>query len=108
MRAVPGRADSGAVALKFLWVALFGFGVSACAQTGVDGAVSGSVADVGGAVVVGARVSFRNGSTSLERQITTDSLGQFFAARISPGDYEVTVDAPEFAPVTMHVLVELG
>src|ERR1700761_6017579 len=108
MRAGPCRADSGAVALRFLWVVLFGFGVSACAQTAVDGAVSGSVVDAGGVLVSGARVSLRSDATALERQTTTDSLGQFFAARVSPGDYQVTVDALEFAPITVHVVVELG
>lgn len=85
-----------------------GFGVSACAQTAVDGAVSGSVVDAGGAVVSGARVSFRTGAVELEPQIATDSQGEFFVPRVSPGDYDLTIDAPEFAPVTLHVLVELG
>ncbi|WP_263366981.1 TonB-dependent receptor domain-containing protein [Edaphobacter bradus] len=88
---------------------LFGLGVAGYAQTAVDGAVSGSVVDAGNAAIQGARIRLRNPATALEQQATSDQRGEFLAARLPPGDYEITITSPGFAIVTLqNVLVELG
>src|SRR5918911_2564277 len=56
----------------------------------------GFVRDPQGAAVAGATVTARNPAVNLERSATTDSEGFYQIINLTPGDYEVTVEAANF------------
>jgi hypothetical protein len=79
------------------------------AQTAVDGAVAGTVADRSGAALPSAQVEIHNTATSAVSTASTDSSGYFRAERLVPGDYTITVTAAGFSDYTaQHVVVEVG
>ncbi|MDQ6651688.1 MAG: carboxypeptidase-like regulatory domain-containing protein, partial [Acidobacteriota bacterium] len=65
-----------------------------------QGALVGTVSDVNGARVPGATVSASAVGSSLRRQTTTNSEGEFRLEGLPPGDYRITVSAPNFSTVT--------
>lgn len=58
--------------------------------------IAGSITDPSGAVVSGAAVTVKNTSTGFTRVVTTDAHGQYVAAAIPTGSYEVTVKKAGF------------
>ena len=64
------------------------------------GAVVGTVADATGAVVPRAPVSIVNQGTGETRQGSTNSLGAYNFANVSPGIYDLKVAAPGFRAFT--------
>jgi hypothetical protein len=63
----------------------------------VTGSISGTVADERGAVVSGATVTAKNASTGFSRTATADGEGRFRFINLPVGNYEVTVEATNFA-----------
>src|SRR5262249_11421973 len=60
--------------------------------------LQGSVKDQSGAVVSGAKVTVRNLATGVERIVQTGSNGNYQAAALLPGVYQVEARAQGFAP----------
>ncbi|HKO59932.1 MAG TPA: TonB-dependent receptor [Pyrinomonadaceae bacterium] len=58
--------------------------------------LKGFVRDPSGAVVVGATVTARNPATNFSRTATTNDEGYYQLVSLPPGDYEVTVEAPNY------------
>ena len=58
--------------------------------------LKGFVRDPTGAVVVGATVTARNPATNFSRSVTTNDEGYYQLVSLPPGDYEVTVEAPNY------------
>ncbi|HKO42849.1 MAG TPA: TonB-dependent receptor [Pyrinomonadaceae bacterium] len=58
--------------------------------------LKGFVRDPSGAVVVGATVTARNPATNFSRSVTTNDEGYYQLVSLPPGDYEVTVEAPNY------------
>src|SRR5918911_876089 len=58
--------------------------------------LGGYVRDPQGAVVANASVTARNPARSIERTTTTNADGFYQITNLPPGDYEVTVEAPNF------------
>jgi hypothetical protein len=58
--------------------------------------VQGYVKDAQGAAVVGATVTARNPATNTSKNTTTNGEGYYQIAALPPGDYELTVEAPNF------------
>jgi Carboxypeptidase regulatory-like domain len=86
---------------RFRWSVLFILAISlvgyAFAQGGATGAISGTVYDSSGAVVVGAEVSIVNQDTgALTRTTKTDSNGSFNAPLLPVGTYTVSIKAAGF------------
>jgi hypothetical protein len=72
--------------------------VSAWAQGGANGAISGTVQDASGAAVSGAKVDIINEATGESvRQTTADSAGLFNVSLLPAGSYTVEVTASGFA-----------
>lgn len=69
------------------------------------GRVEGTVMDTSGAVVVGAKVTLRNIGTNAERTFTTGHDGFYVFFAVSPGNYELTAEAQEFAKKTVRLQV---
>lgn len=71
--------------------------VSAKAQTQANaGDLTGVVTDPNGAVVAGAAVTARNAAINLSRSATTDESGTYKIISLTPGEYEVTIEAANF------------
>ena len=75
---------------------LLGAAVAARAQA-LNGSVVGNVKDASDAAVADAIVTLANAQTSQARQITTDQLGSYAFATVSPGAYELRVSKSGFA-----------
>jgi hypothetical protein len=58
--------------------------------------LQGVVRDQSGAVVSGATVTARNPATNTSKATTTNADGAYLIVNLPPGDYEVTVEAPNF------------
>ncbi len=95
----------------FALLVLFGMLItqSSRAQTAVDGAVGGTVADGSGAIVGGATVTVLNNATNAEQTATADSSGYFRVIHLQPGTYNVTISASGFEPYkSVDVTVQVG
>ncbi len=58
--------------------------------------LTGAIRDPSGAVVSGAGVTVKNRANGLVRELNTNSSGEYLAAALPPGQYDVTVTAPGF------------
>jgi hypothetical protein len=76
--------------------ALFGFVSSSSAQTNSTGALTGTVTDPSGGVVVGAAVTATSKATGQVRTTTTDSSGSYTFSLLPPGEYKVSFSANGF------------
>lgn len=85
------------------------FCVAVYAQTDANkGQITGTVLDPNQAVVPNAKVTIKSTATGAVREATANNEGQFRAVLLDPGQYDVTVEAPGFAPsvfkgVEVHV-----
>lgn len=70
---------------------------AAYAQTGGEGAISGTVADSTGAVIPNAVVVARNVATGVETRRTSTGSGFYSISPIIPGTYTITVTAKGFS-----------
>ena len=71
--------------------------------------IQGTVSDATGAVVANATVTARNLGTNASRDATTTDQGFYRIINITPGDYEITVEAPNFKKsVLPKVTVTIG
>src|SRR5271154_812785 len=90
------------IGLNLLRVSAFALcSLPMCGQTANTGAIAGTVSDRSGAVVAGAAVAVNCEATSVERAVSTDGEGRFSVQFLDPGDYDLTVRAPGFAPLTL-------
>jgi hypothetical protein len=94
---------SRATLLLLLFV-IFG---SARAQT-PTGVISGVATDPAGARVAGARIAISNRDTGLTRIVTTSTEGDFSAAALPSGAYQLRVEAAGFPPLERSTAVEAG
>ena len=62
--------------------------------------VTGVVTDSADAVIPGAMISIRNTGTNVERELSTNEVGNYTVTNLNPGDYELTVQSDGF---TTHV-----
>jgi len=82
-----------------IWVAMVVFamvGSTALAQTGGDGAITGTVTDSTGAVVANASVTALNVATDVKTTRPTTSGGLYTISPLLPGMYTITVTAKGF------------
>jgi hypothetical protein len=66
------------------------------AAQGTSGTVAGIVTDAAGAVIPGVRVVMTNQGTGFTRTAVTNSLGQYVAYAMPPGQYRIEVEHPGF------------
>jgi hypothetical protein len=79
------------------------------AQTAVDGAVGGTVADASGAIVSGATITVHENATNAEQIAHSDAEGYFRVIHLQPGTYSVTVAASGFEPYkSVDLIVQVG
>ncbi|HEV8487324.1 MAG TPA: TonB-dependent receptor [Blastocatellia bacterium] len=70
--------------------------------------LSGTVTDQNGAAIPGATITILNTATSLQRQATTNDEGYFVVPLLSPGTYTVSARRDGFAPLDIHVTLNVG
>jgi hypothetical protein len=71
--------------------------------------LQGVVKDATGAVVPNATVTARNPATNLSRNATTNDEGFYRIVNLTPGDYEITVEATNFKRAVLpRVTVTVG
>jgi hypothetical protein len=70
------------------------------AQTGATGAISGTITDPTGAVIVGAQVRVTNMTTGDSRTLQSNDRGLYFSPLLQPGRYAVEVTKQGFKQVT--------
>jgi Carboxypeptidase regulatory-like domain/TonB dependent receptor len=58
--------------------------------------LQGTVTDAQNAVMPGVAITIRNTATNLERAVVTDAAGQYVAASLAPGHFEVTAHIEGF------------
>jgi hypothetical protein len=86
-------------------LSLFVFSVALRAQTGGEGAITGTVMDETGAVVAGASVTATNVDTGVKTTRPTTSGGLYEISPIIPGTYTVTVTANGFQKFMQNNMV---
>ncbi|HET8548873.1 MAG TPA: carboxypeptidase-like regulatory domain-containing protein, partial [Bryobacteraceae bacterium] len=97
----PGEKASQIILLCVITSLVFmGFGTRIAPAQVLYGSVVGTVTDQTNAAVPNATVKVTNTSTGLSRQATTDSGGNYSIPNLLEGNYDVTVTASGFRPVT--------
>jgi hypothetical protein len=80
---------------RFLLLGLFLlFSATALAQD--TATLTGTVRDSSSAAIPGAAVTAKNSATGMVRELITNSAGEYVAAALPPGQYNLTVTAPGF------------
>ena len=80
---------------------VFAFAPTSLAQTASTGALTGTVTDPSGGVVVGAAVTATNNGTGQSRTSTTDSSGTYKFSLLNPGSYSIKFSANGFKTSTV-------
>ncbi len=96
--------------MKQVIIALFfvcSFGSPLLAQQSSTATLRGQVTDQSGAVIVGAKVTITQKDIGTQRQVVTNSDGFYVFASLSPGKYEVKIQATSFAQ-SLSRLIELN
>ena len=99
------------IALRFLSLAALLVGLSAVASAQeVTGSLVGTVKDSTGAAVTGATVTITDADKKVvARTIQTNDSGEFSAPNLTPGVYDVSVEAPGFKKhVESRVKLDVG
>ena len=78
------------------------------AQTTLSGDIAGTVTDQSGAAVPGATVTITNTDTGGVRQEKTNSVGEYRANLLKPGNYTVSVSAANFQTTETKTNVNVG
>src|SRR5215510_11725916 len=101
---------TGSFQIPALLVVLFLSAHAAFGQANSNAAdIQGTVTDSSGALVANASVTARNPATNVSRDVTTNDEGFYRIINIPPGDYEITVEAPNFKKAVMpKVTVTVG
>ncbi len=94
-----------AIVSILLLVALALAAVSACAQAGGAGTVSGTVTDPSGAVIPNATVRLSNGVSGFSRTTTTNATGEFSFTAVPFNPYQIDVSAKGFAPLSQSTTI---
>src|SRR5438874_2307237 len=84
-------------------------GISTALSQGTDlGTIRGTVTDPNGASVVGATVQVTDIATNIQRDLTTDNEGNYEAANLKAGTYQVTVSQKGFKTTEVRDVVLRG
>src|SRR5207237_9231820 len=79
------------------------------AQGETTSAIAGSVSDLTGAAIAGAKVTITSRDNGLKRSVKTDDAGRFNFPQLKPGPYSVKAEAEQFeAQENDSVLAGLG
>jgi hypothetical protein len=97
-----------AAVLKFVCLGLLMLFSTAALAQAPTGTISGTVLDQNGAVVPNASITIKNKATNAERKLTSDEDGNFSAAALPAGEYEVKAEAKGFRTLLREYIVATG
>src|SRR6476469_8334950 len=97
------RKPLAAAQTMLLAIFMLTIAVSAAAQNN-KGAIVGTVRDINEALVAKAKIKVTNVKKGELRETETSDDGTFTVTNLEPGNYDVTVEAPNFQPVTFKAL----
>jgi len=92
---------------KYFLLLVLGSALSAFGQSNYA-VVTGTVTDPHHLPVVGATIQLTAATTGAIRHVLTNQQGLFDASALLPDDYELTTEAPGFAPAKQSVRLEVG
>ena len=82
---------------------------AAFAQVSGSGTITGTITDPSGAAVPGASITIRNTDTGIDRKIESNDAGNYTAAFLQPGHYEVEATKTGFSGVLRKdLLLQVG
>jgi hypothetical protein len=93
----------------FSIVIIFSLAAAALAQQSGAATLSGRVTDPNGAVIIGVKITVTQQATGAKRETVTNQEGVYTVTNLSPGDYEVKMQASGFktklsqSPVSLQV-----
>src|SRR5262245_38630374 len=70
--------------------------------------VQGTITDAQNAIMPGVTVSIKNTGTGVERTAITDAAGQYVAASLTPGTYQITAHLTGFSDQTTELPLEVA
>jgi len=97
--------------MRWAFVAILcaGLGISAHAQSAVDGAIGGTVTEASGSTMPGAKIAVRSNDTNAQQTAIADGEGFFRVVHLPPGTYTVTITSAGFNTYeSKQVVVEVG
>src|SRR5918999_1549656 len=83
-------------------------GLAPAQQNVTSATLSGSLHDASGAVVSGANITAINLETNQRVSTTSDHEGRYRFPYLRTGDYDLTIEAQGFAPITRHLGLSVG
>src|SRR6201996_1382880 len=86
----------------------FSFLPAGAQSTIATGSIQGTVTDPHGAVVPGASVTITSKATGQSNKFTSSGSGAFSSGALTPGEYEVRVEAKGFKTQVVNVAVQVG
>ena len=94
---------------SFILIILLAATSLSLAQTTIaTGSIQGTVTDSSGAIVPGAKVGISNTATGQAVSTTTSGSGVYTSGALTPGPYEVRVEAKGFNTVHLSVTVQIS
>jgi hypothetical protein len=103
-----GRLSFGGWCGVAIFIVLL-FVSAAYGQSVFQGTISGTVTDQSGAIIKGAHVQITNEDTHFVTSETTNNTGAYSAPFLTPGSYDVRLDAAGFGSVEQtHVVLGAG
>jgi hypothetical protein len=94
------REDKFAMVILAISLIFLGYEAPTASAQVLYGSIVGTVTDQTSAVVPNAVLKVTNTSTGLARQVTADSTGSYSITNLLEGDYDLTVTASGFKPLT--------
>src|SRR6202034_2973806 len=83
--------------------------MSLVAQTTIStGSIQGTVSDASGAVVGNARVTITNKQTGQLSATTTSSSGTYASGALTPGEYQLQIEAKGFKTVQVSITIQVN
>src|SRR5260370_41975267 len=91
-----------------LYLVLYGAGATNAPAQDFRGALRGVVQDSSGGRVPAAKISVHAAESSFQREIASDSRGEFRIGDLLPGTYRVKVQASGFAEANSNVKITVS
>src|SRR5262245_44709877 len=107
LKRLPSAAAAFGVQILAICSLVVVSSLDVCAQSASTGALTGTVTDPTGAVLRNAQIALRNTRTGESRTAITDHDGSYRFVLLSPGEYDLTVEATGFAPLVVRVLIRI-
>lgn len=78
------------------------------AQSLISGDIAGTVSDPSGAAIPNATVTIKNNATGLTKTVKTGGAGEYHIGLLPPGEYTVSMAAPNFQTAQLTTTVSVG